>query len=122
MDCHPRPGQLCLRASPGRKAANRVRGDRRAAAELPLSGIRRLGRLRFGGRPLQIDLERVYVQPLYLKLLDLQPPDDRAADRQTPDRQGAYGGTPERRSTDSQRAKRDRPGLSRAMQSGRAMG
>jgi hypothetical protein len=56
------------------------------------AGQRRRGSgLRSGS--LLVDLEFVHAQPLYLKLLDLEPPDDRAPDRQTPDRQGAGGGT-----------------------------
>jgi hypothetical protein len=53
---------------------------------------------------LVVDLELVYTQPLHLKLLDLEPPDDRTPNRQPPDRQDADGASPDRRRPDRERA------------------
>jgi hypothetical protein len=64
-----------------------------------------------GGSLLVVDLELVYTQPLYLKLLDLEPSDDRTPDRQPPDRQGANSASPDRRRPDRERADANRAEL-----------
>jgi hypothetical protein len=68
----------------------------------------------YGGSLLVVDLELVHTQPLYLKLLDLEPPDDRTTDRQTPDRQGADSASPDRRRPDRKRADANRAELLQA--------
>jgi hypothetical protein len=65
----------------------------------------------YGRSLLVVDLELVHTQPLYLKLFDLEPPDDRPPDRQTPDRQGANSASPNRRRPDRQRADANRAEL-----------
>jgi hypothetical protein len=59
------------------------------------------------GSALLVDLELVHPQPLHLKLLDLEPPNDRTPDRQTPNRQGADRASPDRRRPDRRRPDRD---------------
>jgi hypothetical protein len=66
-----------------------------------------------GGSVLPVDLELVRMQPLHLKLLDLEPADDCRPDRQSPDRQGADGASPDRRRPDRQRANANRAELLR---------
>jgi hypothetical protein len=57
---------------------------------------------------LLVDLEFVHMQPPYLKLVDLEPPDDRSPDCQSPDRQGPDGGGAGRCRPDRERAQRNR--------------
>jgi hypothetical protein len=82
--CHRRTSQR----SPGTVAVSAVAS---AAAALvrgrwPSSGL--------DGGWLAVDLELVYMQPVDLKLLDLQLPHDRTADRQPANRQRADGTAP----------------------------
>ena len=67
-----------------------------------------------GGSLLAVDLELVHTQPLHLKLLNPEPPDDRPTDRQTPDHQGPDGASADRDRPDRKRANANRAELLQA--------